>query len=90
MLSPKYLEQLPDAILELYAQAEMDILADMARRISTYDYWIPAADWQAQKLIEAGVMRDDIVSIMSKMTGKSQAELRKLMQQAGSKSLAKD
>ena len=90
MLSPKYLEQLPDAILELYGQAEMDILADMARRISTYDYWIPAADWQAQKLVEAGIMRDDIVSIMSKMTGKSQAELRKLMQQAGSKTLTTD
>ena len=90
MLTPKYLEQLPDAILELYAQSEMDILADMARRISTYDYWIPAADWQAQKLVEAGIVRDDIVSIMSKMTGKSQAELRKLMQQAGSKTLATD
>lgn len=90
MLTPKYLEQLPDAILELYAQSEMDILANMARRISTYDYWIPAADWQAQKLVEAGIMRDDIVSIMSKMTGKSQAELRKLMQQAGSKTLTTD
>ena len=90
MLSPKYLEDLPEAILELYGQAEMDILADMARRISTYDYWIPAADWQAQKLVEAGVVKDDIIEIMSKLTGKSQAELRRLMQEAGSKTLESD
>ena len=90
MLSPKYLEDLPEAILELYGQAEMDILADMARRISTYDYWIPAADWQAQKLVEAGAVKDDIIEIMSKLTSKSQTELRRLMQEAGSKTLESD
>lgn len=30
MLTPEYLQSVPDAMVELYAQAEADILADMA------------------------------------------------------------
>lgn len=44
MLKPEYLQRVPDGMIKLYAQAEADILADMARRISTYDYWIPAVE----------------------------------------------
>ena len=50
MLSPKYLEDAPESMVELYAQAETDILVDMARRISTYDYFIPAAEHQLRML----------------------------------------
>ena len=55
MLTPEYLEDLPEEILQLFYEAEQEILADMARRVSTYDYWIPAAEYQRQKLREAGV-----------------------------------
>lgn len=34
MLKPKYIEQLPAAMVELYSEVEQDILADMARRIA--------------------------------------------------------
>ena len=44
MLKPEYLQRVPEGMIKLYAQAEADILADMARRISTYDYWIPAVE----------------------------------------------
>lgn len=54
MLKPKYLEQLPDPMVELYSQVEQDILADMARRISTCDYWIPAVEHQRKVLVEMG------------------------------------
>ena len=49
MLKPEYLQRVPDGMIKLYAQAEADILADMARRISTYDYWIPAVEHQANR-----------------------------------------
>lgn len=54
MLKPKYIEQLPAAMVELYSEVEQDILADMARRIAAYDYWIPAAEHQRKALIELG------------------------------------
>ena len=58
MLKPEYLQRVPEGMIQLYAQAEADILADMARRISTYDYWIPAVEHQAKMLEEAGMVRD--------------------------------
>lgn len=90
MLKPKYLEQLPAGMVDLYSQVEQDILADMARRISTYDYWIPAADWQYQKLIGMGNFHSYIMEALSAQTGKSREELEQLMQEAGAETLRTD
>jgi len=90
MLTPEYLDGLPEPILELYAQAEDDILSDMARRISTYDYWIPSADWQNQKLLEAGRVQEEIIRILAEKTGRTEEELKKLMQQAAKDGLRID
>ncbi len=90
MLSPEYLSDLPEEILRLFYEAEEAILADMARRISAYDYWIPAADYQYQKLREAGVLQEEILRTLSGLTRKSETELRKLMQEAGSMALKGD
>ena len=54
MLTPEYLRDLPEAILELYQGAELRILADMARRLTAYDYWVPAAEHQKRAVQEAG------------------------------------
>lgn len=90
MLTPEYLDGLPESILSLYAEAEEEILCDMARRISAYDYWIPAADWQYQKMLETGRTREEILRVLSSKTGRSQEELRQLMQQAANDSLRAD
>lgn len=90
MLKPKYLEQLPAGMVDLYSQVEQDILADMARRISTYDYWIPAADWQYQKLVGMGNFHSYIMEALAARTGKSRKELEQLMQDAGAKTLQTD
>ena len=90
MLTPEYLEDLPEEILRLFYDAEQEILADMARRVSTYDYWIPAAEYQRKKLHEAGVLQEDILKSLSGLTGKSEAELKRLMQEAGTKALRSD
>lgn len=90
MLRPKYLERLPDSMIELVSQAEMDILADMARRISTYDYWIPAVEHQRRMLVEMGNFHSFILKALSNLTGKSVEELRRLMWQAGQDTLAFD
>ncbi len=90
MLPPEYLDELPEPILALYEEAERDILADMARRISTYDYWIPAADWQNQKLLEAGRTQEEILRILSRITRRSVKELKTLMEQAEKDGLRAD
>lgn len=90
MLRPQYIEQLPDSMIELYSQAEMDILADMARRISVYNYFIPSAEFQFRKLQDMGLLHDEILKRLSGMAGITQKELKRLMDEAGAKALKAD
>ena len=90
MLTPEYLQKVPNRMVNLYAQAEADILADMARRIVQYDFWIPAAEHQAKMLEEAGMTREEILKRLKRLTGKSQKELKELMQEAGTVALQSD
>lgn len=90
MLKSEYLQRVPDGMIKLYAQAEADILADMARRISTYDYWIPAVEHQAKMLEEAGMVREEILARLKTLTGRTDRELRQLMQEAGTAALKSD
>lgn len=90
MLKPKYLEQLPNSMIKLFSQAEMDILTDMARRIVKYDYWIPSVEHQRKKLVEMGNFQSYILKVLSSRTGKTEAELKQLMLEAGEESLSFD
>lgn len=90
MLKPKYLERHPDSMIELVSQAEMDILADMARRIAKYDYWIPSVEHQRKKLVEMGNFHSFILKALSSRTGKTEAELKRLMREAGEETLSFD
>lgn len=90
MLTPEYLSSVPDAMVELYAGVEMDILADMARRINGFDMFIPSAQYQMQVLEEMGALRSDILAELGRLTGKSQKELVTIMREAGMETLAAD
>lgn len=89
-LDPKFLESLPNTLIDLYAQVEIDVLADMARRISTYDYFIPAAQHQNQKLQELGLVQEEIIKRLSALTGRTQAEIVELLTEAGEQTIADD
>lgn len=80
MLSPKWLARCTAPIAELYAQAESSILDDMARRISTYDFYIPAAQYQEEKLAMMGMTRQEIITELSKRTGKTRQEIQTVME----------
>ncbi len=90
MLTPEFLQAVPDRMVALYALAEADILADMARRIKGYNYFITSAQHQLNMLEEMGGVREGIVSKLQKMTGKSRAEMEHIMQVAGMEALRAD
>lgn len=90
MLKPAYLEKLPNNLIEVYAQAEEDIIADMARRIAAYDYFIPSAEHQFRKIKEMGVSYDDIINRLSANTRKSKQEIERLIKEAGAETLKTD
>lgn len=89
-LDPRYLDSLPDSLVEMYSVVERDILADMARRIAEYDYFIPAAMHQMQKLEELGAVRSEIIAQLSAMTGQTQAEIVALLTEAGAETVEDD
>lgn len=82
-LNPNYLDSLPNTLVDMYSLVEIDILEDMARRISTYDFFIPAALHQNQKLQELGMVQEDIIKALSAMTGQTQQEIVDLLTEAG-------
>ena len=90
MLKPKQIDKLPEALIELYSQVEMDIIADMARRISGMDYFVSAAQWQYRKLIEMGNCHGWIMQALSAQTGKSRREIERMMEEAGVKTIRQD
>ena len=89
-LNPSYLQSLPATLVELYAEVELSILVDMARRIATYDYFIPAAQHQNQKLQELGAVQSEIIAKLAAITGKTQDEIVELLTEAGEQAIADD
>ncbi len=89
-LDPNLLNNLPNTLVDMYGLVEIDILTDMARRISTYDYFIPAALHQNQKLQELGMTQEMIIERLSALTGQAQAEIVGLLSEASAEAIADD
>lgn len=89
-LDPNLLNSLPDNLVDMYGLVEIDILEDMARRISTYDYFIPAAQHQNQKLLELGATQDYIIQALASMTGQTQQEIVDLLSEASATAIEDD
>lgn len=84
------MNSLPDTLVDMYGLVEIDILTDMARRISTYDYFIPAALHQNQKLQELGMVQSEIIARLSALTGQTQEEIVALLSEASAEAVADD
>ena len=87
MLAPDYLDHAPDRLILLWRQAEDDILRDVARRIGKMDALTPTANWQLWRYQQTEAVRKDVVKLLARYTGKSEAEIRRLMQEAATAAL---
>ena len=93
MLTPDQLEALPRRFVQLWQQVEDDILQDIARRIKKMDELdplTPTAIWQALRLAETRAVRSNTVATLARYTGKSRAEIKRLLETAGAQTLAAD
>ena len=88
MLTADYLDVLPNSMVALYSQYETSIIKDIARRLAKLDF--ATAAWQVQRLSEAGGLYKDIIKKISRLTGISQQELRKLFKAAGVRTMKFD
>ncbi|MCI7129635.1 MAG: phage minor capsid protein [Lachnospiraceae bacterium] len=82
MLTPDYLEQNADILLDYYRDLENYIIHDIAMRLLKAGEMSGMADYELWKLEQMGMHRAEILKKLSQITGKSTAELRKLLQDA--------
>ena len=87
MLAPDYLDHAPDRLVLLWQQVEDDILRDVARRISKMDTLTPTANWQLWRYEQTEALRQDVVKKLARYTGRSEAEIRRLMQEAATRAM---
>lgn len=90
MLTPEYLDTLPDAVVELWQQVEDDILRDIARRIGKMGEMTETAAWQAWRYGQVQACHQDVVSLLAKYSGKSKKAIRQALLDAGLETLARD
>ena len=90
MLPPSYLDRMPDAFVQLWQQVEDDILRDVARRIGKMDKVTPTANWQLWRYQQTEALRNDVVKLLAKYTGKSETAIRKLLLQAATEAMERE
>ena len=90
MLPPSYLDQMPDAFVQLWQRVEDEILQDVARRIGKMDAVTPTANWQLWRYQQTEALRNDVVKLLAKYTGKSEAAIRRLLLQAATEAMERE
>ena len=90
MLPPSYLDRMPDAFVQLWQQVEDEILQDVARRIGKMDAVTPTANWQLWRYQQTEALRNDVVKLLAKYTGKSEAAIRRLLLQAATEAMERE
>lgn len=90
MLTPHYLAECSDELVRLLGELDESIMRDFVRRLVKAGHITDAAKWQAQHMMEAGALYDDIVAEAARMTGKTETAVRELFREAGLKSVAYD
>lgn len=90
MLPPSYLDQMPDAFVQLWQQVEEQILQDVARRIGKMDKVTATANWQLWRYQQTEALREDVIKLLAKYSGKSEATIRRLLLQAATEAMERE
>lgn len=90
MLQPDYLDHAPDEMVQLWQQVEDDILRDVARRIGKMDGMTQTANWQLWRYQQVEAVREEVVKLLAKYSGKSEREIRRILKEACTAALEAD
>lgn len=90
MLPPSYLDAMPDAFVQLAQQVEDEILQDVARRIGKMGTLTETADWQLWCYQQTEAVRENVVKLLAKYSGKSEATIRRLLKEAANEAMERE
>ena len=90
MLPPEVLDTLPDAFVALWREVEDSILRDAARRIGKMDALTEAANWQLWRYQQTGAVRNNVVKLLARYSGKSERTIRSLLKEAATEAMERE
>lgn len=90
MLPPSYLDAMPDAFVQLAQQVEDEILQDVARRIGKMGTLTETAGWQLWRYQQTEAVRENVVKLLAKYSGKSEATIRRLLKEAATEAMERE
>lgn len=90
MLPPSYLDAMPDAFVQPAQQVEDEILQDVARRIGKMGTLTETADWQLWRYQQTEAVRENVVKLLAKYSGKSEATIRRLLKEAATEAMERE
>lgn len=90
MLTPEYLESAPEGLVELYSQLDEAIVRDIVRRLVKTGKVTNMAKWQAEQVQGSGLLYDDVIHEIAKMSDASDQQVRALFEDAGIEALRYD
>lgn len=90
VLTPDYLEAVPEGLVELYSKLDETIVRDIVRRLVKTGGVTLSAAWQAERLQDSGLLYDDIIRRVSQLTDASEPQVRALFQDAGIEAMKYD
>jgi len=81
MLTVAQFDQLLVPMTNLFEAYNTSVINDIARRLAKMSF--ASAAWQVQRLTESGLLYEQVLEELSKLTGQSEAVLRQTFQKAG-------
>lgn len=91
MLSPDYLFNVADDVVELYEELNTFAVQDICRRLVNTDFRLSGSmEWQYRMLQEAGLSRQEINKKIAQLTGKSEREVQSIFEDSSYKSYNAD
>lgn len=90
MLTFRQLDDLPDAVIEIWAETQQEIIDDLARRIARLGAITDASIYQLEQLRETGAVMADVQKRLAEALNKTEAELLRLFDEAATRTLATD
>lgn len=90
MLPPSYLDAMPDAFVQLAQQVEDEILQDVARRIGKMGTLTETANWQLWRYQQTEAVRENVVKLLAKYSGKSESTIRRLLKEAANEAMERE
>lgn len=90
MLTPRYLEQVSEPVVGIFAQVQEDIYSNITRKVVKLGKITEPIEWQIQKSLEWGALRGDVKKVLRKAGITSNKEVNRILREAAEEAIASD